>query len=137
MAGIARFSASVDGDLLDRFDRLCGERGYPTRSKALESVMRRAVMESAPGGRGTLSGAVTLVYDHHRRSIVNRLLEVQHDAGDVVVCTQHVHLDHHNCLEVLIVRGSPESIRTLLAGLNSIKGLETSSLMVESTESEP
>ncbi len=134
MAGLARFSASVDGDLLERFDRLCKERGYPTRSKAVEGIMRRSLVEAVPVGGGTFAGAVTLVYDHHRRSLVNRLLEVQHEAGDVVVCTQHVHLDHHHCLEVLIVRGASESIGRLLSGLNSIKGLETSSLMVESAE---
>lgn len=99
--------------------------------------MRRVLIESPPDAGGAVAGAVTLVYDHHRRSLVNRLLEVQHDAGEVVVCTQHVHLDHHHCLEVLIVRGASDSIRRLLAGLNSIKGLETSSLMVESAESEP
>ncbi len=95
--------------------------------------MRRALVESVPRRGGTVGGTVTLVYDHHRRSLVNRLLEVQHDAGEVVLCTQHVHLDHHNCLEVLIVRGPSEAIGRLLAGLNSIKGLETGSLMVESS----
>lgn len=132
MAGLARFSASVDADLLEQFDRLSMERGFPTRSRAIETAMRRALLERIPRGGGLISGTVTLLFDHHRRAVVDQLLSVQHEAGDLVLCSQHVHLAHDLCLEVLIVRGLPESVNRLLGGLNSIKGLETSSLLIES-----
>lgn len=133
MSELSRFSASVDGGVLDRFDAATISRGFPTRSKALESLMRKALAEQAWRKGSLVSGAITLVYDHHHGTLLKNLLEVQHDFGDVVVCTQHVHLDHHNCLEVIITRGSAERTKELLARFNSIKGLETSSLMIEST----
>jgi CopG family transcriptional regulator, nickel-responsive regulator len=132
MAGLSRISASVDSDVLEGFDAVSAARGYPTRSKALENLMRGALAEQEWLAGSTVSGAVTLVYDHHRGSLVRILLDVQHDFGEVIVCTQHVHLDHDRCLEVIITRGPSGRMKELLARLNSIKGLQTRSLMIGS-----
>lgn len=126
---LARFSATVDGGLLGRFDEMWALRGYPTRSGALGELMAVAVAECGWSGSECVSGAVTVMYDHHRRSLVRRLLEIQHTFGHLVVCTQHVHLDHDNCLEVIITRGPAGDIRSFIDGLNSIKGLLTGSMI--------
>jgi len=135
MARLSRISASVDAALLERFDALVEERGYPTRSKALEELMRKALYAHAWESGRRVTGAIALVYDHHRGGTVRKLLEAQHDFGGVVVCTQHVHMDHDKCLEVIIASGATGPMRDLLDRLNSIKGLETSTLMVESEAS--
>ena len=80
-----------------------------------------------------MSGAVTLVYDHHRRGLANRLVDVQHDFQEIVVSVQHVHLDHHNCLEVIVVRGAAGKIQDLLGKLKAVKGIKHSALVTMTT----
>jgi CopG family transcriptional regulator, nickel-responsive regulator len=133
MSNLARISVSLETDLLRRFDEDSARQGYPTRSEALKALMRRSFVENDWAANAVVAGAVTLVYDHHRRGLVDRLMDIQHDFSSLIVSTQHVHLDHDRCLEVVVVKGRAALIRDLVAALKSVKGLKHNALVMTST----
>ena len=124
MGNLARFGVSLDEDLLEPFDDLCKRKSYPKRSEAIRDLIRKALVEERwsndPSGAGTL----TLVYDHHKNDLARRLMAIQHDDHDLIVTTLHVHLDHHNCLEVLVLKGEPTRLRALANKLISCRGVK-------------
>lgn len=129
--GLIRFGVSLGKDLLTRFDRLCAEHKYQNRSEAIRDLIRDYLVReewSAPDA--VVAGVVTLVYDHHRRDLVNRLIKVQHDRMDLIVASQHVHLDHDNCLEVLVLKGPAKEVKSLAEGLRSTKGVKHGELVM-------
>jgi len=133
MAKITRISISLEEDLQRQFDQLVAEDGYPTRSEAIKALLRQRLVlrEWTKGDR--VAGAITLVFDHHAHEIANKLLDAQHDFVDVIVSTQHVHLDHHHCMETVIVRGKPGRIQQLVAELKAIKGIKHHTLTMTTT----
>ena len=123
--GLARFGVSLDEDLLEPFDALRARKGYGNRSEAIRDLIRRALVEEDwqnPQLMG--AGTLTLVYDHHKNDLSRRLTQMQHDEHDIIVATLHVHLDHDNCLEVLVLKGEPERVRRLADKLISCKGVK-------------
>jgi CopG family nickel-responsive transcriptional regulator len=120
---IARIGVSLEGDLLDRFDALIAERGYASRSDALRDLIRGSLIESRGRKGGGVAGAITLVYDHHRRDLAGRLTEIQHGFQHLIISTQHIHLDHDHCLEIVAVRGKGNEIERLASALRSVKGV--------------
>ncbi|MEK9149342.1 MAG: nickel-responsive transcriptional regulator NikR, partial [Candidatus Desantisbacteria bacterium] len=106
--GLVRFGVSLEDVLLVRFDGHLKEKGYPTRSKAISDLIREALVKEEWVGQGNVAGTVTLIYDHHRRELVNKLTDIQHDFYKIIISSQHIHLDHNNCLEVVVVKGMPE-----------------------------
>ncbi|MEW6032891.1 MAG: nickel-responsive transcriptional regulator NikR [Bacillota bacterium] len=134
MARLARFSVSMDERLLDRFDRLIGRKGYQNRSEALRDLIRdRLVEEEWSGGEADVVGVVSLLYDHHTKGLVEALTGVQHDYGENVVSAIHVHLDHHNCFEALVVKGRAASIREMADRLGSLRGVKHTRLTFSSS----
>jgi len=133
MPGRARFSVSVEGELLKQFDRTTRREGFATRSEAIMDCMRRRAVEKQWAAGAEVAGAIGLVYDHHRRALVGRLMDIQHDFGGVIICTQHIHLDHDNCLELVVVKGRAEKIRALVERFKSVKGLKHHELMMTTT----
>ncbi|MDR1141890.1 MAG: nickel-responsive transcriptional regulator NikR [Planctomycetaceae bacterium] len=124
MSQIARISISVEEELLKKFDSFSEEHGFPTRSEAIKNVMREALI-AEEWTKGThVAGTISLVYDHHKPGIVQKLLETQHDFCPEIQCSQHVHLDHNNCMEIIVLRGTKERIREILKQLRQIKGLK-------------
>jgi len=99
-----RFGVAMEASLLEEFDRVVESRGG-TRSKALRDLARAAVIRSQVRRGADAVAALTLVYDHHVRDLTERLTELQHELGDRVRSTVHVHLDHDHCLEVIVMRG--------------------------------
>ena len=136
MSTAARFTASVDPELLRAFDALSEREGFPNRSEAIKALMRSALIEREWEEGTSVAGALVLVYDHHRRELVQKLMDVQHDYGDTVVSTQHVHLDHDNCLEVVTLTGDAGEIRRLVTAVKSVKGLKHSALVMTTTGKE-
>ena len=119
-----RFGVSLDEELLERFDQLCERRGCPSRSEALRDMIREELARDAlESGDAEAAGVVTLVYDHHTRDLSRKLTERQHDAHDVIVAALHVHLDHHDCLETLVLRGKAGRIRALADQLRAVRGV--------------
>jgi CopG family nickel-responsive transcriptional regulator len=130
---LVRFSVAIGGELLRKFDAYREEHCYPNRSEAVRGLMREALIQEAVTQEdGEAMGVVTLIYDHHAGRIAERLTELQHLHLDRVVTTTHVHLDHHRCLEVVLLRGIASQIRELADGLIGIKGVETGRLVLTS-----
>lgn len=133
MPKLVRFGVSLEAELLKKFDRLVQKRGYASRSDAFRDLIRRELVAERWQGRGEIAGAITIVYDHHRRELVNRLLTIQHDFGDLIISSQHIHLDHHSCLEIIAIKGAPAKARKLADGLRSIKGVKHGTLSMSTT----
>lgn len=138
MGETVRFGVSLDNELLTAFDRLCERRNYASRSEALRDVIREAlVQESLQDDNVDAAGVLTLIYDHHTTDLNRRLNEKQHHAHDLVVATLHVHLDHHNCMEMLVLRGKAGAIRELSDELRAMKGVEHGAVSFTTTVCNP
>lgn len=126
-----RFSVSLPGDLARDLDAMASEKGYDNRSLFFADLVRAALVEHrAQHERAHIAGTITLVYDHHKPKLQAFLTDLQHEHGDLIVSTLHVHLDHHNCLEVLVVRGDSARIRGLADALIRAKGVKNGRLTV-------
>jgi len=136
MSGCVRFSVSLGKSLLEQFDRTWKNEGLPTRSEAVESLIRQTLVQKEWQAGKEVAGAIVIVYDHHEKSLSSELIDVQHDFDHVVVATQHAHLDHDNCLESIIVNGKAVEVEALVRKLKSIKGLKHTSLMMTTTGKE-
>jgi CopG family nickel-responsive transcriptional regulator len=134
---VARFSISMAGDLAAQFDAMAAEKGCANRSQAVANMVRDHLVEHhGQTGRHEIAGTVTLVYDHHRRHIQALLTDIQHDHQNVIVATLHVHLDHHNCMEVLAVRGRADRVKQVADQLIAAKGVKHGKLTVTTTGKE-
>ena len=134
MGQTIRFGVSLDSDLLEKFDTLCEERCYQTRSEAIRDLIRNTLVQKEwEDTDKEIAGTLTLVYDHHKSDLAQRLTEMQHDSHEVILSSLHVHLDHHNCLEVLVLRGPGEQVRNLGQLLISTKGVKHGKLTLTTT----
>jgi CopG family nickel-responsive transcriptional regulator len=133
MSELVRFSVSIDGDLLKRFDRQIKVGGYPTRSKAVADLIRDGLVEEEWKKGKEVAAAIIMVYDHHKRDLSRRLTHIQHDYHDLIISSQHVHLDHDNCFEIVVVRGVAKKIRKLTRALKAAKGVKYTSVATAST----
>lgn len=124
MSGTVRFTISLPEELLQTLDEQIINEGYSGRSEFIRDLIREKIIEHAWKERKTVVGVLTLVYDHHQRNINQRMLEIQHSAPeDVILCTTHVHIDHHNCVETVILKGSAEQITRLANEIGGLKGM--------------
>ena len=134
MGHTIRFGISLDDDLLEQFDRLCEKRGSPNRSEAIRDLIRAALVEDRwEEDCSLVAGTLTMVFDHHKSDLAQRLTEEQHEYHDLIITTLHVHLDHDNCLEVLVLKGEARRLRALADKLLSIKGVKTGELVISTT----
>ena len=126
MGKLARCGVSLSEDLLAPFDALCARKGYSNRSEAIRDLIRKALVddewERTAGEQK--AGTLTLVYDHHGNDLAKRLTRMQHEDYDIIVTTMHVHLDHRNCMEVLVLKGEAARIRSLADRLISCRGVK-------------
>ncbi len=132
--GIKRFGISLDSLLLKRFDSLITRKGYPNRSEAIRDLIRESLVreEWEYGDRETV-GAITIVYSHDTRELTDTLTDIQHHYHTSVISSLHVHLDHHNCLEVIIVKGKGKEIRKIADRLTGTKGVKHGKLSLATT----
>jgi CopG family nickel-responsive transcriptional regulator len=125
MSSTIRFSISLPQSLLSRFDGLISKKGYANRSEAIRDLIREHLVEREwEQGEKVTVGAVSLVYDHHKRELDRVLTDLQHQYFDSIISALHVHLDRHNCLEVVVVRGKSEKIKKIADQLISTKGVK-------------
>lgn len=136
MSGLFRFGVSLEKGLLDRFDRLIKERNYTNRSEALRDLIRQELVKKQWQQNKEIAGAITFIYDHHQRELLNKITDVQHNLQKVIISTQHIHLDHNNCLEIIAIRGNPKVAQKLTDSLKSIKGVKHATLSMSSTGKE-
>lgn len=124
MSEIVRFSVSVENDLLQKFDEYLRKEHFATRSEAVRQLIHDRLMTRAwEQGQDEVAGTLTLVYDHHRTQLGEKLSQLQHDHNDLIVATTHVHLTHHVCLEVIILRGPAQRLQQIAAQLKGLKGI--------------
>ena len=133
-ASLTRFGVSLDGELLKRFDGFIAREGYTNRSKAIADLIRKEFVSDVFARGGEVAGAITIVYDHHKREVVNKLLDIQHDHGGIIISAQHVHLDHDNCLELIAVRGLAGKVKALADSMQAVKGVKHSTLSITGVE---
>lgn len=133
MSKVKRITISVEAPLLAQFEDYISDNGYPTRSEALKGLMRQALVEQEWKRGAEVAGMISLVYGSHKHATKERLVDVQHAFCDLVICTQHVHLNRKNCLEAIVVRGAADKIRKLVTRLKSVKGIKHSSLVMATT----
>jgi len=120
---ILRFGVSVEESLIERFERYIRRKGYTNRSEAIRDIIRDMLAaEEAEKGR-EMVGAILIVYDHHRPHLVEKLLALQHDSDARIIASQHVHLDHHHCMETIIVKGPVEKLEALQGRIGALKGV--------------
>ena len=124
-----RFTVSLPKTLLDELDRRLVNKGYASRSELVRDLIReRIVEETWERGDAEVAGVLTIVYDHHQRELTQHILDIQHRQYVHVVATTHVHLDHHNCLETIIIRGMPAEIERLSLEIGGLRGVRFAEL---------
>ena len=133
MSSIARFGVSLDKELLDKFDKLIGAKSYTNRSEAFRDLIRQELVKKEWLEAEEVVGAITLIYNHHKRELVNKLLDIQHELGSCIISSQHIHIDHNNCLEILAVKGTPVKVQRLSENLKAVKGVKHSTLSMSTT----
>jgi len=133
MPKVFRFGISLEKGLLDKFDRLIREKNYTNRSEAFRDLIREDLVKAEWKKNKEIVGAITLIYDHHKRELVNKLMDIQHDFGDSIISSQHIHLDHDNCLEIIAVKGSSKEAQKLSDSLKSVKGVKHGTLSLSTT----
>lgn len=133
---MVRVGISLTPDLLESFDKLISSRGYATRSEAFRDMIREKAVEDEWKENQQVAGTVTLVYNHEQQNITETLTELQHHHLKRIVSTMHVHLDEHNCLEVLVIRGKAKDVKALGDKLLSQKGVKHGKIVMTTTGKE-
>jgi len=130
---IIRFGVSLDETLLNKFDKINKKKGYANRSEAIRDLLREELVKQEWTESNDVAGTITLVYNHHTRGLSNKLIEIQHNYTDVIISSQHIHIDHDNCLEIIILKGSPKKMEKISSRLKSTKGIKHCSLTMATT----
>lgn len=135
MGNLIRFGVSIEKSLVSGFDALIQKRKCGNRSEAIRDLIRRELVEQEWADDRVVAGAITLIYDHHKRDLLGRLTSIQHDFQGLIVATQHIHLDHSNCLEMIAAKGKAADIKALADILRSTKGVKHLALNAATTGS--
>lgn len=121
---VKRFGVSLEEDILARLDRLVQKSKFPNRSQAIRYLIKDTLVEEKIDSNKIVAGAIVIVYDHHKRELNNKLMNVQHDYHELVLSTQHVHLEHDLCLETIAVKGNAQKLTELADMIIGTKGIK-------------
>jgi len=132
MVDMDRISISIPSKLLGEFDEIIDSRGYVSRSEAIRDSIRDYIIKHKwiHSLEGERAGTITIVYDHHATDLMEKVTSIQHDFGDIITATMHMHMDHDNCMEIIIIRGDAKKIRDLTDKLTAQKGIKQVKLTV-------
>lgn len=131
MSEIVRFSVSLEADLLEQFDRYCESGRFATRSEAIRQLLRERLTHAAwDAAADDVAASLTIVYDHHRAKLTDKMIEIQHRHADRVVSSMHVHLTHDLCMELIALRGPAGELQELAAAISGLKGIFQAHLVV-------
>jgi len=131
MENVIRFGVSIEPELIKKFDKIIKKEGYTNRSEAIRDMIRKNLIHDKiqdPGAE--VIGTLTIIYDHHIGNLTNKLLEVQHKNHKEILTTTHIHIDHQNCLEILVLKGKIKHIQKLSDNIISIKGIKHGELVI-------
>ena len=128
---IVRFGVSIEPDLLKKFDKMIKKEGYSNRSEAIRDLVRKnLIIQKNKDPDVKAIGTLTMIYDHHSGNLTNKLLDLQHDHHNEILSTTHIHVDHHNCLEVLVLKGKTGNIQKLADNIKALKGIKHGELVI-------
>jgi len=130
---IIRFGVSMEKNLLEKFDRFLKKNGYKNRSEGIRDLIRKTLVEQEWEKGKYVAGSINLVYNHHKRDLVLKIMDIQHHFHNNVISTQHIHMDEENCFEIIVVKGKAEKITILYNYLKALKGVKYSSLSKATT----
>ncbi len=128
---IVRFGVSIEPDLLKKFDKMIKKEGYENRSEAIRDLIRgNLIDEKSKNPDENVIGTLTMIYDHHTSNLTNKLLDLQHNQHNEILSTTHIHVDHHNCLEVLVLKGKSGRVQKLADSIKALKGIKHGDLVI-------
>ncbi|MCF8378239.1 MAG: nickel-responsive transcriptional regulator NikR [Bacteroidales bacterium] len=127
---VKRFGVSIENESLEELDRLVLKQSFPNRSQAIRYLIKKYSVEDEWDDNKEVAGAIVLVYDHHKKELQNKSTDVQHNYHHLILSVQHVHLDHHNCLETIAVKGNANELISLANKLIAIKGIKHGELVM-------
>ncbi|MFZ0956006.1 MAG: nickel-responsive transcriptional regulator NikR [Candidatus Sulfotelmatobacter sp.] len=133
MTDLVRTGLSLERGLLEKFDKAIAARGYQNRSEAVRDLIREHLVSEEGDRNKVVAGTLTMVYDHHQPNLTERLVEIQHRAHTRVLAATHVHLDHHNCLEVVIMKGRSAELRQISDQILSLRGVKHGQFVITTT----
>jgi len=133
MADVTRTGVSIEPELLKKFDRFIAKRGYKNRSEALRDLIRESLITEDIEQNRPVVATLSMIYDHHRPNLSNKLTEAQHHHHGNVLAATHVHLDDDNCLEVVIMKGRSGDVKHLADHMLSMRGVKHGKLVITST----
>ncbi len=130
---LKRFGVSIPEELSSQFDELIQTKNYSNRSEAIRDLIRKELIQEHIEKNLEVVGVVNILYDHHRRELTDRLTSIQHDHHSIVLSSMHIHLDHNNCIEVILMRGRSADVKRLAEALIAAKGVKHGTLNLTST----
>jgi len=131
---LTRFSVSLPDSLLAELDRRMVRRGYASRSELVRDLIRERMVEDKwEAGTAKVVGVLTISYDHHQRGLLQKIVDLHHSQYINILCTTHVHLDRHNCLETIIIKGRPQEIERIAVKSAGLRGVRFAKLTRAST----
>lgn len=128
---VIRFGVSAEPELLKKFDKKIKKEGYKNRSEKIRDLIRKDIIKKQIKNPETeIIGTLTMIYDHHIGNLTNKLLKIQHEHTKEILTTTHIHIDHDNCLEILILKGKAKNIKKLSDNIKALKGIKHGELVV-------
>ena len=131
---VTRFGVSLESELLEALDNYVVNNSFPNRSQAIRQLIERNLVEQKWQCNNMVAGAITLIYDHHRRDLLNRITDIQHDYHHEILATQHFHLSHETCMEIVAVRGQSYRLTELSDKLIVLKGIRHGKLVMSRSD---
>ncbi|MEJ2634768.1 MAG: nickel-responsive transcriptional regulator NikR [Calditrichia bacterium] len=130
---LIRFGVSIPDELSKNFDEHIEKKHYSNRSEAIRDLIRKELIQEEVNKNAEVVGVVNILYNHHRRELTDKLTDIQHDHHDQVLSSMHIHLDHDNCIEVILMRGKSQDVKQLAEKLIAAKGVKHGTLNLTST----
>ena len=130
---VVRFGVSLDKEIMENLDQFVKMNNFPNRSQAIRNLIEKFAVEQKWQCDNEVAGAIVVVYDHHKRNIDNEINEVQHDYHNLILSTQHVHLNHETCLETIAVKGKASELTALADRIITLKGIHHGKLIMTRT----
>jgi len=131
---IKRFGVSLEENILKSLDNLAKKHHLPNRSQAIRHLIKNNLFENKKGNNSVVAGAIVIVYDHHKRELNSKLMQIQHDSHELILSTQHVHVEHDLCLETIAVKGNANKLITLADKIIGTKGIKHGKLVLTDLE---
>lgn len=133
MSDLVRFGVSIEKGLLEKYDAKIKDSEYKNRSNAIADLIREDLIEQEWLNDSVITGVITIVYDHHRKDLLNNITNIQHNNHKLIISTQHIHLDHDYCFEIVVVKGKPFKLHDLCKKIKAAKGVKHSKLNLATT----